>query len=165
MFGDLQAINALLEDVPLEVMDGYIHSIEVMVPWASILKDCTMVEIHGLELTVKPKRVQSTGKYIIRLILANVFCVCMCTHAHTCMILGCGCETMISLKQRIKINLLMIQTSISNHFHKFLGEIFNVNISRKNIEYHHLLLIPVFTSFNKLCLGQENIPSSHFTIL
>lgn len=36
-------------------MDGHVREITVTVPWSTILKDDSIVEINGLSLTVQPK--------------------------------------------------------------------------------------------------------------
>ncbi|KAK7506869.1 hypothetical protein BaRGS_00001720 [Batillaria attramentaria] len=65
------AISGLLEDVPVEIIDGFIQSIELVVPWSSLLKESTTVEIHGLELTIRPKQVQGTAAFLDTMSMLN----------------------------------------------------------------------------------------------
>ena len=37
--------------VPVELVDGFIESISVSVPWKALLNDSCEIEIHGLQLT------------------------------------------------------------------------------------------------------------------
>lgn len=68
---DVEAISGLLEDVPVEIIDGFIQSIELAVPWSSLLKESTTVEIHGLELTIRPKQVQGTAAFLDTMSMLN----------------------------------------------------------------------------------------------
>ena len=54
----LQAVNTALDGagLPFEVVDGFVNTITVSIPWSSLITDDTTVEIHGLELTVQPKQ-------------------------------------------------------------------------------------------------------------
>ncbi|KAJ8405135.1 hypothetical protein AAFF_G00321260 [Aldrovandia affinis] len=54
---DVWAVNELLESVgaPLEIVDGFVSSIAVTIPWAALVRDhCTLV-VTGLQLTCRPK--------------------------------------------------------------------------------------------------------------
>ncbi|XP_056630005.1 autophagy-related protein 2 homolog A [Diorhabda sublineata] len=55
---DVQALNELGEQQnwPLEFVDGYIESLFISVPFMSILKDSSYVEVKGLKITVQPKK-------------------------------------------------------------------------------------------------------------
>ncbi|KAL5009376.1 hypothetical protein ScPMuIL_014957 [Solemya velum] len=55
---DVESLNEALSNVqvPIEIVDGFIHSISVAIPWASLIQDSTSLEIHGLELTLRPKQ-------------------------------------------------------------------------------------------------------------
>ncbi|KAK3609284.1 hypothetical protein CHS0354_037995 [Potamilus streckersoni] len=55
---DVEALNDNLDSlsIPLEIIDGFVNRISVSVPWGSLVHDSTQVEIHGLELTLKPKQ-------------------------------------------------------------------------------------------------------------
>lgn len=66
----LQYLNELLDTagVPLEIVDGYIGSISVTVPWSSLITDNTVIEINDLELTVAPKHRADNGGTSIHLI-------------------------------------------------------------------------------------------------
>lgn len=48
--------------VPVELIDGYISSISVLVPWKALLNDSCEIEIHGLSLTFAPKY-KTSGNY------------------------------------------------------------------------------------------------------
>ena len=47
----------MLENVgiPLEIVDGFISSISVEVPWISLLRESCHIDLNGLELTFAPK--------------------------------------------------------------------------------------------------------------
>ncbi|XP_035267111.1 autophagy-related protein 2 homolog A [Anguilla anguilla] len=54
---DVWSVNELLESVgaPLEIVDGFVSSIAVTIPWAALVNDhCTLV-VTGLQLTCRPK--------------------------------------------------------------------------------------------------------------
>ncbi|CAG9820878.1 unnamed protein product [Phaedon cochleariae] len=55
---DIQALNELGEkqNWPMEFVDGYIEKLQLIIPWASILKDPSFVEVKGLKITVQPKQ-------------------------------------------------------------------------------------------------------------
>lgn len=53
----IQAVNELLESLgaPLEIVDGFVSSIEVTIPWQALLTDhCTLL-VSGLQITCRPK--------------------------------------------------------------------------------------------------------------
>ncbi|KAL4717909.1 hypothetical protein ACJJTC_001327, partial [Scirpophaga incertulas] len=54
---DCEALNELgdSQNWPLEIVDGYMHEITVTIPWSTLLKDDSIVEVNGLSLTVQPK--------------------------------------------------------------------------------------------------------------
>ncbi|KAG8235893.1 hypothetical protein J437_LFUL010123, partial [Ladona fulva] len=60
---DVQALNELGEqqNIPVEFVDGYISEISVSIPWSSVLKDSSYVEVTGLSLTVQPKKRADCG--------------------------------------------------------------------------------------------------------
>ncbi|KAM9377347.1 autophagy-related protein 2 homolog A [Pholidichthys leucotaenia] len=60
---DVWAINGLLETVgaPLEIVDGFVSSIKVTIPWQALLTDHCMLEVSGLQLTCRPKYRTSGG--------------------------------------------------------------------------------------------------------
>lgn len=41
--------------MPLEIVDGFVGSIHVSIPWSALLKDNTQLEVKNLEVTLKPK--------------------------------------------------------------------------------------------------------------
>jgi len=59
----LQYLNEALEasGVPLEIVDGYIGSITVTIPWSALISDNTIIDISDLELTIKPKYREDNG--------------------------------------------------------------------------------------------------------
>jgi len=61
--GILQYLNEALEasGVPLEIVDGYIGSITVTIPWSALVNDNTVIDISDLELTIKPKYREDNG--------------------------------------------------------------------------------------------------------
>ncbi|XP_034545669.1 autophagy-related protein 2 homolog A isoform X1 [Notolabrus celidotus] len=54
---DVWAVNELLESLsaPLEIVDGFVSSIEVTIPWQALLTDHCTLEVHGLQITCRPK--------------------------------------------------------------------------------------------------------------
>ena len=59
--------------VPVELIDGYISSISVSVPWKALLNDSCEIEIHGLSLTFTPKYKISGNYSKILLFLIYLF--------------------------------------------------------------------------------------------
>lgn len=57
-----QSVNEVLESMesPLELVEGFVGSIEVAVPWAALLTDHCTVRVSGLQLTLQPR--QGTGR-------------------------------------------------------------------------------------------------------
>ncbi|KRT81121.1 hypothetical protein AMK59_6232 [Oryctes borbonicus] len=55
---DVQALNELGEkqNWPMEFVDGYLEKLSITVPWTSLLKDSSFVQVEGLKLTVQPKQ-------------------------------------------------------------------------------------------------------------
>ncbi|XP_074087234.1 autophagy-related protein 2 homolog A isoform X1 [Macrotis lagotis] len=60
---DVWSVNELLESVesPLELVDGFVGSIEVAVPWAALLTDHCTMRVSGLQLTLRPRSGQAPG--------------------------------------------------------------------------------------------------------
>ncbi|XP_057705882.1 autophagy-related protein 2 homolog A isoform X1 [Corythoichthys intestinalis] len=54
---DVWAVNELLESLgaPLEIVDGFVSSITVTIPWQALLTDHCTVEVTGLQITCRPK--------------------------------------------------------------------------------------------------------------
>ncbi|XP_013170925.1 PREDICTED: autophagy-related protein 2 homolog A isoform X1 [Papilio xuthus] len=54
---DCEALNELgdSQNWPLEIVDGQMQEITVTIPWSTLLKDDSVVEVNGLSLTVQPK--------------------------------------------------------------------------------------------------------------
>uniref|UniRef100_K7FR71 Autophagy related 2A n=1 Tax=Pelodiscus sinensis TaxID=13735 RepID=K7FR71_PELSI len=50
-------VNELLESVnaPLEIVDGFINSIAVAIPWSALVTENCTVEVTGLQVTCRPK--------------------------------------------------------------------------------------------------------------
>lgn len=59
-----QGLNSLGKqyNLPVEFVDGFIGEISVNVPWASLLRENTQVDISGLRLTIQPKQREEFGK-------------------------------------------------------------------------------------------------------
>lgn len=55
--GVLQSVNEVLESMesPLELVEGFVGSIEVAVPWAALLTDHCTILVSGLQLTLQPR--------------------------------------------------------------------------------------------------------------
>lgn len=47
---------------PLELVEGFVGSIEVAVPWAALLTDHCTVRVSGLQLTLQPRRGPGEGR-------------------------------------------------------------------------------------------------------
>uniref|UniRef100_A0A1A8BFY2 Autophagy related 2A n=1 Tax=Nothobranchius kadleci TaxID=1051664 RepID=A0A1A8BFY2_NOTKA len=54
---DVWAVNELLESLgaPLEIVDGFVESIKVTIPWQALLSDHCTLEVSGLQITCQPK--------------------------------------------------------------------------------------------------------------
>lgn len=54
---DVWAVNELLESLgaPLEIVDGFVESIVVTIPWQALLTDHCTLEVSGLQITCRPK--------------------------------------------------------------------------------------------------------------
>lgn len=59
-----QAVNEFLENLhaPVEVKQGVVRSVAVVVPWSSLFKDNCQLEIDGLELTLALKSEGEAGQ-------------------------------------------------------------------------------------------------------
>ncbi|XP_023593991.1 autophagy-related protein 2 homolog A [Trichechus manatus latirostris] len=57
------SVNEVLESMasPLELVEGFVGSIEVAVPWAALLTDHCTVLVSGLQLTLKPRQGPGPG--------------------------------------------------------------------------------------------------------
>ncbi|XP_047374675.1 autophagy-related protein 2 homolog A isoform X4 [Sciurus carolinensis] len=57
------SVNEVLESMesPLELVEGFVGSIEVAVPWAALLTDHCTVRVSGLQLTLQPRQGQGEG--------------------------------------------------------------------------------------------------------
>jgi autophagy-related protein 2 len=49
-------------NVPLEILDGFIHTIAVSVPWSSLMQENCEVEVQGLEIVVAIKKNVDLGE-------------------------------------------------------------------------------------------------------
>ncbi|XP_054553456.1 autophagy-related protein 2 homolog A isoform X2 [Talpa occidentalis] len=60
---EIWSVNELLEamESPLELVEGFVGSIEVAVPWAALLTDHCTVMVSGLQLTLQPRRGPGPG--------------------------------------------------------------------------------------------------------
>uniref|UniRef100_A0A4W4G9J3 Autophagy related 2A n=1 Tax=Electrophorus electricus TaxID=8005 RepID=A0A4W4G9J3_ELEEL len=54
---DVWAVNELLESLgaPLEIVEGFVRSIAVTIPWAALVTDHCTLEVTGLQITCRPK--------------------------------------------------------------------------------------------------------------
>ncbi|XP_031424762.1 autophagy-related protein 2 homolog A [Clupea harengus] len=54
---DVWAVNELLESLgaPLEILEGFVSSIAVTIPWAALVTDHCTLEVTGLQITCRPK--------------------------------------------------------------------------------------------------------------
>ncbi|CAH1792670.1 unnamed protein product [Owenia fusiformis] len=55
---DVCALNEALDshNVPVQIVDGFIGKIQMTIPWSALVNDSTLVEIHGMEITIQPKQ-------------------------------------------------------------------------------------------------------------
>lgn len=60
----LQSVNEVLESMesPLELVEGFVGSIEVAVPWAALLTDHCTILVSGLQLTLQPRHGPGEGR-------------------------------------------------------------------------------------------------------
>uniref|UniRef100_A0A8C5E1K8 Autophagy related 2A n=1 Tax=Gouania willdenowi TaxID=441366 RepID=A0A8C5E1K8_GOUWI len=60
---DVWAVNEFLESLgaPLEIVDGFVSSINVTIPWQALLTDHCTLEVSGLQITCRPKDRSSGG--------------------------------------------------------------------------------------------------------
>ncbi|XP_051506271.1 autophagy-related protein 2 homolog A-like [Myxocyprinus asiaticus] len=54
---DVWAVNELLDSLgaPLEIVEGFVSSIAVTIPWAALVTDHCTLEVTGLQITCRPK--------------------------------------------------------------------------------------------------------------
>uniref|UniRef100_A0A8C7ZQB0 Autophagy related 2A n=1 Tax=Oryzias sinensis TaxID=183150 RepID=A0A8C7ZQB0_9TELE len=54
---DVWAVNELLDSLgaPLEIVEGFVSSIKVTIPWQALLTDHCTLEVSGLQITCRPK--------------------------------------------------------------------------------------------------------------
>ena len=59
---DVFAINEVVQKVnaPIEILDGSVRSISVIIPWKNIFSESCIIEIKGIYLTVQPKYIADT---------------------------------------------------------------------------------------------------------
>ncbi|XP_073720955.1 autophagy-related protein 2 homolog B-like isoform X2 [Misgurnus anguillicaudatus] len=60
---DKWSLNEILEsvDAPFEVSEGFIKTISLTVPWASLLQDNCALEVRGLEMVLRPRPRMTSG--------------------------------------------------------------------------------------------------------
>ncbi|XP_012375149.2 autophagy-related protein 2 homolog A isoform X2 [Dasypus novemcinctus] len=60
---EIWSVNEVLEsmEAPLELVEGFVGSIEVAVPWAALLSDHCTVHVEGLQLTLQPRQCPGPG--------------------------------------------------------------------------------------------------------
>ena len=58
-----QSVNEMLDNagIPVEIIDGFIESISVSVPWTALLSESCCLDIQGLEVTITPRQRVDTG--------------------------------------------------------------------------------------------------------
>ena len=59
-------------NVPIEIVDGFIGSISVTIPWSALLSDNTVMEINNLELTIQPKQRNDNGGHLLIFLLFKI---------------------------------------------------------------------------------------------
>lgn len=68
---------------PLEIVDGFVSSISVTIPWQALLTDHCTLEVLGLQITCRPKyrtseftgRVTRTQTQRAKLLMAYFSCI------------------------------------------------------------------------------------------
>ncbi|XP_020613758.1 autophagy-related protein 2 homolog A-like [Orbicella faveolata] len=60
---DVWSVNEMLDNagIPVEIIDGFIGSISVSVPWTALLSESCCLDIQGLEVTITPRQRVDTG--------------------------------------------------------------------------------------------------------
>ncbi|KAK2567359.1 Autophagy-related protein 2-like protein B [Acropora cervicornis] len=60
---DVWSVNEMLDNagIPVEMIDGFIGSISVSVPWTALLSESCCMDIQGLEVTIAPRQRVDTG--------------------------------------------------------------------------------------------------------
>ncbi|XP_021120274.1 autophagy-related protein 2 homolog A isoform X8 [Heterocephalus glaber] len=60
---EIWSVNEMLESVesPLELVEGFVGSIEVAVPWAKLLTEHCTMRVSGLQLTLQPRQCPGPG--------------------------------------------------------------------------------------------------------
>ena len=58
-----QSVNEMLDNagLPVEIIDGFIGSMSVSVPWTALLSESCCLDIQGLEVTITPRQRVDTG--------------------------------------------------------------------------------------------------------
>lgn len=46
---------------PIEFVDGFLEKLYIRVPWSSLFKESTYLEVTGLKLTIQPKQRNESG--------------------------------------------------------------------------------------------------------
>lgn len=72
---DVVSLNEALENynVPIEIVDGFVGSITVTIPWSALINDNTIVEIKNLELTIQPKQRPEAAGVVPGMMLDSMF--------------------------------------------------------------------------------------------
>lgn len=57
LFLVFQSLNELLEtaDAPFEVIEGFIQTISLNIPWAALLQENCALEVKGLKMALRPR--------------------------------------------------------------------------------------------------------------
>lgn len=70
-------MNELLESLgaPLEIVEGFVQSISVTIPWAALVTDHCTLEVTGLQITCRPK--YRTSELIACNLPGDKFSICI----------------------------------------------------------------------------------------
>ena len=49
-------------NIPLEVVKAYVGEINLSIPWTSLLRDNSTLDIKDLEITIRPKQTNDQSK-------------------------------------------------------------------------------------------------------
>jgi autophagy-related protein 2 len=60
-----QALNELGEqqNLPVELVVGSVSKISISIPWITLMRDSSTVEVDGLNLVIQPKRRADNGEH------------------------------------------------------------------------------------------------------
>jgi hypothetical protein len=49
-------------NIPFEIVKAYVGEINLLIPWTSLLRENSLLDIKALELTIRPKRTNDQSK-------------------------------------------------------------------------------------------------------